>query len=299
MDLKDLASSPRAMKTAMKVSGLVPEGAGHGLAGLAAGLVARIKPTVYDVVQANVNQVLGPETGRKTLEETVREVFDSALRGYFDLFRAIRLPREKMISLVDIPEESRQVARSLWNRDGGAVLVFPHLGNFDLAGQAAAHLLPEMQLFTLPNPPPGFQLANEIRRRTGVHVTPLSSTALRQAIKLLRRGGIVSVAGDRPVSELDEPVSFFGRPARVPSGHIRLALQTGAVVSMAYSVFSPETQRHTMILEPPMELIRTGDRAQDAVVNMRHVLDELERIIATWLDQWQMFVPVWPELPEA
>jgi KDO2-lipid IV(A) lauroyltransferase len=152
-----------------------------------------------------------------------------------------------------------------------------------------------MQLFTLPNPPPGFQIANEIRRRTGVHVTPLSSTALRDAIKLLRRGGIVSVAGDRPVSDLDEPVSFFGRPARVPSGHIRLALQTEAVISMVYSVFSPETNRHTMIFEPPMELIRTGDRKVDSAANLRRVLDELERIIAAWLEQWQMFVPVWPE----
>jgi len=299
MEIRELASSPRVMRAAMDASRIIPEGVGHGLAGFAAGLVSRIKPTVFDIVQANVNQVLGPDTGRKTIEETAREVFDTAIRGYFDLYRAIRLPHEKMISLVDIPEESRQVARSLWNRDGGAILVFPHLGNFDLGGHAIANLLPEMQLFTLPDPPPGFQLANDIRRRTGIHVTPLSSSALRQAIKLLRRGGIVSIAGDRPVSEIDEPVTFFGQPARVPSGHIRLALKTGAVVSMAYSIFSPETKQHTMILEPPIELIRTGDRDEDAVVNMRRVLDELERIIATWLDQWQMFVPVWPELLEA
>jgi KDO2-lipid IV(A) lauroyltransferase len=139
-------------------------------------------------------------------------------------------------------------------------------------------------------------MLNEWRKLTGITVTPLSPAALRQAIKLLRRGGVVSVAGDRPVSDLDDASLFFGRPARVPSGHVRLALRTGAVVSIAYCVLSPDTQRYTAYLEPPIEMVRTGNREEDVQVNMRRILEELERLIRHWADQWQMFVPVWPEL---
>jgi lauroyl/myristoyl acyltransferase len=178
------------------------------------------------------------------------------------------------------------------------VIVLPHLANFDLGGHAVAPYLPEMQLLTLPDPSPGFEMLNESRRRSGVTVTPLSSAALRQAIKLLRRGGVVSLAGDRPVSELDEPFPFFGRPARVPSGHVRMALKTGAVVSIGYCVLCPETQRYRMHLEPPMEMIRTGDRAEEVQLNMQWILSALERIIHRWPEQWQMLVPVWPELLE-
>jgi KDO2-lipid IV(A) lauroyltransferase len=204
-----------------------------------------------------------------------------------------------MIAQVDLPGKTRLAARTLWNREGGAIIVFPHLSNFDLGGHAILSLLPETQLFTLPDPHPGFQMINESRKREGVSITPLSSAALRQAIKLLRRGGVVALAGDRPVSDLDEPVPFFGHPARVPSGHIRLAVKTGAVVAIAYCILSPETQRYTMHLEPAMELIRTGNQEEEVALNLRQILDALERIIRRWSEQWLMFVPVWPDLVQA
>jgi KDO2-lipid IV(A) lauroyltransferase len=233
------------------------------------------------------------------LEQTVQHTIYSLLRSYFDLFRSLRLPREELAALVEFPEEAKTLVRSLWNREGGSVMVFPHLGNFDIAAQALAQHLPESQVLTLPDPPPGFELANKLRQRSGVKVTPLSSSALRQAIKLLRKGGLVSVAGDRPVSDLDKPFSFFGRPARVPSGHVRLALKTGAVVVVASCFLSPETRRYTVRIEPPLDMIRTGNREEEVDLNMRRVLDVLEAVIRHRVDQWQMFVPVWPELLEA
>jgi KDO2-lipid IV(A) lauroyltransferase len=242
---------------------------------------------------------LGAGADRQTLERTTRGVLYTAIRGYVDLFRALRLSEEEMAALVDVPETTIAVARSLWNREGGSLIVFLHLGSFDLVGHAIVPHLPELQLLTLPDPPPGFEMLNESRRRTGVAVTPLSSASLRQAIKLLRRGGVVSVAGDRPVSDLDEPFPFFGYPARLPSGHVRLALKTGAVVSIAYCTLSPETQRYAIHLEPPMEMIRTGNRDEELKLNMERILATLERIIRCWPEQWQVLVPVWPQLLEA
>jgi lauroyl/myristoyl acyltransferase len=280
----------------MLLSQYTPERIGHQLSWWAASTVSRLRPAVYRIVESNLGPVLGTIENPKVLEQTARKVLYLALRSYFDLFRALRLPEEKMASLVDVPEATRAIARSMWDREKGTVLVFPHLGNFDLGGHALLPFMPELQLFTLPDPPPGFRLLNESRGRSGVNVTPLSTNALRDAIRLLRRGGVVSIAADRPVSNLDEPVPFFGRLARVPSGHIRLALKTGASVVLGYCVLSPETKRYVMHLEPPMEMTRTGNREEDLQLNMRRVLDALEGIIRNWPEQWQMFVPVWPEL---
>ena len=294
--LQSVASSAGVLRLGMFFGRRTPEGIGHRLAWWAAGVVCRLRPAVYNIVQSNLGQVLGPGASRRALDRATRQVFYTAIRGYFDLFRALQLTDGEISTLVDITEETRAAARSLQDREGGVVLVFPHLSNFDLGGHALVPLLPEMQLFTVPDPPPGFQLLNESRRRSGIEVTPLSSSALRKAIKLLGRGGVVSLAGDRPVSDLDEPVSFFGRPARLPSGHIRLALKTGATMMVAYCVLSPETQRYAVHLEPPMDLIRTGNRDREVRLNMRRILDALEGIIRRWPEQWQMFVPVWPEL---
>lgn len=297
-NLQSVASSPLALRLGMFFGRHTPERIGHRLAWWAAGAVCQLKPAVFGIVQSNLSQVLGPGTSSQMMTRTTRQVFYTAIRGYYDLFRTLQLPEEELAGQVDVPEASQAVARSLWQREGGAVIVAPHLGSFDLGGHALALHLPETQAFTLPDPPPGFQVLNELRRLTGVTVTPLDSAALRQGIRLLRRGGVVSVAGDRPVSDLDDPVLFFGRLARVPSAHVRLALRTGAVVSVAYCVLAPESQRYTAHLEPPMEMIRTGNREEDVRVNMRRVLDVLEGLIRRWAGQWQMFVPVWPELLE-
>jgi KDO2-lipid IV(A) lauroyltransferase len=276
-----------------------PEKIGQQLAWWISGVVSRLKPQIYHIVHANLSQVLGSDALPEELARTARQVFYFSVRSTLDLFRSLRLPAAEIGSLVDISDETRAIARTCWDREGGSLLVFPHLSSFDLGGHALTPLLPRMQLFTLPDPPLGFQILNETRRLTGTDVTPLSSTALRQAIKLLRRGGVVSVAGDLPVSGLEKPVPFFGRPARVPSGHIRMALKTDAAVIVTYCVFRPDSQRYTIHLEPPMQLVRTGDRREEIQINLRRILESLEAIIRRWPEQWLMFAPVWPELLEA
>jgi lauroyl/myristoyl acyltransferase len=299
MNLQKMVCSPEFMRVGMFLSQHTSEGIGHRLAWWLAGLLSHLRPAVYGVVRANLSQVLPADADGSVLDQTARQVFYSTLRSYYDLYRVVRLPLEKLSTFVDVPEATMAIAQYLRTRGGGSVLVFPHVGSFDLGGHAIVPYLPQMQLLTLPNPSPGFEMANRLRTLTGAKVTPLSTVALRQAITLLKAGGVVSVAGDRPVSELDEPVLFFNRPARVPSGHVRLALKTQAVVTVAYCVLSPEAQRYSINLESPMEMVRTGDVDQDVKLNMRRVLDALERIISRWPEQWQMFVPVWPELLEA
>jgi lauroyl/myristoyl acyltransferase len=295
MNLQDVVNRPAVLRLMMSLSQRTPEVVGARLASFLAGVVCRVKPAAYHSLQLNLWQILGPDAGQQTLDRTARQVFYHAIRGYYDLYRALRISREQVASVVDLPEATMAIVRSLRAMERGALLVFPHLGSFDLGGWALASHLPEIQVLSLPDPSPGFQWANELRRQSGARVTPLSAAALRQAIRLLSRGGVVSVAADRPVSDLDEPVPFFGRPAHVPSGHVRLALRTGAIVMITYCILSPETHRYTMHIEPPMEMLRTGDRDEETRINMRRVLDALETVIRRWLEQWQMFVPVWPE----
>jgi KDO2-lipid IV(A) lauroyltransferase len=299
MNLKELAIHPRAMRTAMYFSRHMPESLGHTLSWWGSGLVSRSKTATYRIVRANLGQVLGPDTTAPTLDSAARHAFYTLFRSSFDLFRTVQQPLEELEAAVEFPEEAKALARAQLESDQGTMVVFPHLGSFDLAGLALASLVPGIQLISLPDPPPGFQMTNELRALTGTKVTPLSSNALRQAIKTLRAGGMVATAGDRPVSEMDEPVPFFGRPARVPSGHVRLALKTGATLIVCYCILSPETNRYTVHAEPPMEMVYTGNREEEVAINMRRVLDVLETAIHRWSDQWQMFVPVWPELMEA
>jgi len=322
MSIQEVVSSPRAMRLGMFVSRYAPEGVIERLALLVAWVVCQAKPAAYRIVQANLSQVLGPAIDRQTLEHTTRHVFYMLVRSHYDLYRAIQLPRQELIASIDFPETAQSIVRNLHSTGKGTLLVFPHLSSFDLGGQVLAAHVAGIQLISLPNPPPGFQLANELRRLSGIEVTPLSPAALRQAILRLRAGGVVATAIDRPVSALpalpacpacgqaragsppprerysagDDPFLFFSRPARVPSGHVRLAMKTDAQIVVACCVRSPQTQRYSLWVESPLDLIQTGDRDEELQINMRRVLDRLEAMIRRWPEQWLMFVPVWPEL---
>jgi lauroyl/myristoyl acyltransferase len=296
MNLRSIVTDPRFMRLAIFLSQRTPEGVFYRLGWWLTNAACRLSPAPTRIVQANLAQVLGPEVDTATLKRTARRAVFALAQSSYTLYRAVSLRYEQLVASVEFPEATQAVARSLWGADGGSVLVFPHLGNFDLGGLALSAYTPQIQVLSLPDPPAGFQLSNELRRRTGAKVTPLSPAALREAIRHLRAGNVLAVAGDRPVSELDEPVLFFGQPARVPSGHIRLALKTGARVVIAYCVWSPETRRYVFHLEPPLEVVRTGNRDDDVRVNLRRILEGLEAVIRRWPEQWQMFVPVWPDL---
>jgi lauroyl/myristoyl acyltransferase len=295
MSLYEAVRSPVTIRLGKLASRHAPPRVGHAFARLAANLVSRARPAVYRIVVANVRQVLGPGAEDRIVSQTARRVVYYAVRSYYDLYHNLQRPREELIASVDYPESAQQTVREMQAGTKGTLLVVPHLGNFDLAGQALATYLPGLQVLSLADPPPGFQIANEMRRHGGIDVTPLSPSALRKAIGRLRSGGVVATGGDRPVSELDEPVPFFGRLARMPSAPVRLALKTGAQIAVAYCVVNPETHKDTLYLEPPFDLVRSGEPNQDMVENKRQVLERLETAIRRWVEQWMMFVPVWPE----
>jgi lauroyl/myristoyl acyltransferase len=299
MSLLRFASNPRTMRAAMFVSRHLPAALAERLFWMVAGFVSRTAPAPFRIVRSNLRQVLGSDTDPHRVNYAARYAIYMLMRSYNDLFRAAQLPEGERSTTVEFPEQSWQVIHTLNSRERGSLLVFPHLGSFDLGGYTTAAYIPDIQVLTLPDPPPGFEMTNELRRRTGATVTPLSPSALRQAIRALRRGGVVSVAGDRPVSDLDEPFLFFGSPARLPSGHVRLALRTDSIVVITYCIFVPQTHHYTMYFDPPLEMIRTGDHEEEVQINMRRVLDSLESVIRKWPEQWQMFVPVWPKLLEA
>jgi lauroyl/myristoyl acyltransferase len=226
----------------MFVSKHAPPLIGHAVADLISGLVNWLKPDVYWILHANLRQVMGPEVEEKELHRLVRQVF---------------------------------------HNNAGAIIVGTHTGNFDLGILALAAHGKDVQILGLAAPPAGgFNLMDQLRERTGAHLTPTSPQSLREAIKRLRAGGIVLTGVDRPVGDEEAAVEFFGRPALLPTGHVRLALKTDAAILVA----GPYCDRpgHTVVrISPPLEMVRTGDRDEDLQVNLRRVTG------------W--FMPVWQQ----
>ncbi len=279
----------------MFLSKYAPPLMGHAIAGLIAGLINWSKPDIYWIVHANLRQVMGPRVDEVALHRLVRQVFRNTARNNYDLWRVVSRGHEALRKVVHLPPATWNRIEQAQQRGKGMILVGTHTGNFDLALLAlAAHGL-EVQVLGLAMPPTGgFDLMDQMRADIGVHLTTISIPTLRQAIRRLRAGGAVGTGVDRPVGGTGPPVEFFGRLAPLPTGHIRLALKTDAVILVAGPY--RDAQGCTVVpLSPPLEMVRTGDAEEDLRVNLRRATAQLEEYIRARPEQWAMFMPVWPE----
>ena len=280
------------MMLGIGIARATPKRFGYWLASRVARYVARRRNPLFCTIRANLSRILPEGTPADTLDATAERVIANAGHAYIDMFRtgvddyvAGRAPIR-----YDVAEWERVL--EVLREGRGTVLVGPHLGNFDLAAQWIAAQGIEIQALSLAEPTMGNRAQNWLRRRRGMLVTPIDVPALRLAMARLRKGGVVLTGVDRPVSDEDELVPFFGAPARLPDGHVRLALQTNARIVVACCILDRDGC-WTLHIAPPIEMERTGDREGDRRRNVRRVLAVVEEMIRMAPDQWLMFVPVW------
>ena len=172
-----------------------------------------------------------------------------------------------------------------------------HTSAFNLAFLAWSTYddVPAVRVLSPPGPAGGFKVMQELRAQPKVEDTPIDSQSLRSAIARLRAGGYVATGVDWPLAAApDERVPFFGRPAHLPTGHIRLAISGNALLLPMACRWDPVGGYRAMTGEP-IALELTGDRAADVQHNARRLLTVMERWIAAAPEQWLMYHRVWPD----
>jgi KDO2-lipid IV(A) lauroyltransferase len=136
-----------------------------------------------------------------------------------------------------------------------------------------------------------------LRRRFGNRVIPKRS-ALRESLRTLRSGGVVAILIDQNVAEREGVfVEYFGRPACTTPSLALLALKTDAVVVPGFCVRSDDGA-HRVVVEPPVPVERTGDRARDVVVNTQRFTDVIERYVRMYPDHWLWMHRRWKTQPK-
>ncbi len=305
MRFQDFISSKPMTRLGIVIGRHMPRRVGYGLARIAAGIIAGRKPEVYWTVRANLRQILGPEADDVTLHRMTHQVFFHAGQTYYDFFHAIGQPKEVVAGAVRIPDEFVPFLRSEMARGQGVLILGTHMSNFDLLGLSMGTRGLPIQMLSLADPQAGFHLLNYLRATAGFEVTPITPQSLRAAIRRLKSGGVVLTGVDRPIPEdrelglssrrrIETLVEFFGRPAYLPVGPVRLALMTGALVIMGSCYYEPD-KGYALEVTGPLEMIRTGDRRRDIMTNVRRLADILEQHVRARPEQWMMFHPVWPE----
>jgi lauroyl/myristoyl acyltransferase len=241
----------------------------------------------------NMRQVLGPHADPREAARLTRAAFANYARYMVDV---VRLPHLKPRELFEnIRVEGWEHVEAAYTHGKGVVFATGHIGNWDMAGAAfAARGRPVSALVETLSPPRWNERVQRTRTRAGVKAIPIENGP-REMLAALRKQEGLAVLVDRPMAQDGVPVTFFGRPTRVPGGAATLALRTGSPVVPAALVRDPRGGGYLAHIGPPI----FGSRGDDAAVVMQGVMNWLEGIIRLYPDQWFMFRRMWPASGES
>lgn len=297
MPVSDFFNSAEALRLGFWLGKHVPRRAGFALADLATSLIARQRDSVLvRTVHSNLRRVLGPEATEDQVRAMASAVFRHAGRAYFDFYRTLGHGMDSVVEAVELSPWIQYYLDDLRAEGRGAVVVGAHMSNFDMGSLAIGRLGLPITVLGWASPTSGYDIQNEIRREAGLDWIPMDVRTLRRALRALREGRILVTGVDRPDPfGAGEMLPFFGEPARMPVGHVRLALQAQVPILVVVPEYRGRDRPYVMHLGPRIELEHVGTRQEDVLHNARRVLGVLERIIRAHPEQWLMFYPVWEE----
>ncbi len=170
-------------------------------------------------------------------------------------------------------------------RGKGVIILTAHLGNWEIIPKAfwAHSFRIHGTVRPLDNPYLN-KMAQRWREQNGMGVINKGEDTNR-ILKLLREGEAVGFLLDQNTHEESAVfVDFFGLEAGTNKGVAILALRSGATVVPVF--MSREGSGHRMIIDPPLELMKTGSHQKDIVLATALFTKTIESHVRQTPDQW-------------
>lgn len=270
--------------------GSLPPALGYRIAGWAGGLLYTLSPRLRLILADNIRHVLGPDADPSHIEALVRQACLYNVKGHYDLFRVERLRSDEIEEMVQV--KGWELLEEALAQGKGAIVLSAHMGNVDLVIQlTVTRGIPTIAPVQRIQPERLFQYTLRLRTSHGLKLIP-SDQPMMGLLRTLKQDGIVGLAGDRDATNSGRAMDFFGSPARLPDGAVRLALRTGAPLIPAFALRLADNSCLVQI-EPPLELPRTGDEDADLRAGMELAIAVMERYISQHPEQWLLAQPVW------
>lgn len=245
---------------------------------------------------ANIRVALGDQLDDAAIDAMARR----SLRNYFhccvELLNAINSSDDELRDRIALV--GRENLDAALAKGKGVLVLSAHLGNFFLLGSRLA--VEGYATFVLVNQPPDGRFAKlidkyrlKVRQHT-IHARPRRE-ALRELNGVLRQNRLAVLIADefRKGSGIEAP--FFGGTVISRRGPVTLALRTGAAIVPAYLIREADDSLK-LIVEPELELERSGKVSTEVRGNSARVTEWLERTVRAYPDQWNwMNIRHWVE----
>jgi Kdo2-lipid IVA lauroyltransferase/acyltransferase len=279
----------------LKGLGVLPRWAARALGVGVARLFFALRPKLRRVADFNLRLAFPEWTDAQrqlTMSKMVRNI--GRMAGEFSQFPKYA-PQNVYDTVQMVGEENYRAAEQAGK---GLLLLGGHIGAWELSSFALGlyghpcHFLVRAITNSRVD-----ALVNQYRGLSGGKPIEKNESA-RVMFKVLRSGGAVGILVDHNTA-LEEGVfvDFFGIPACSTSGLARIALRTGAAVLPVYALWDETAGKYRLHVDPPVELIRTGDADADVRANTARFIQIIEDIARAYPDQWLWVHKRWKTRP--
>ena len=276
-----------------RLLGRLPTRVLYLLAALAARLTYLSARSLRRNVQDNMRHVMGPNTPEKDLRRATRQVFENWARAYADL---VHLPHLDLHSFFDQKLRYHGFDENLvpaFTNGKGVIITSGHFGNVELGIQGMLCRGVRVTVLTEPLQPPALsRLVDGLRASKGHTFLPVGIGSIKAVLRSLRAGGVVAVTCDRDIEGRSIRLPFCGTPASMPVGVVELATRTGATIVPVF-IHRTNDDACEAFLEPPLELVNSGDPQGDLKTNVRRLLERFEAHLRRDPGQWTVLEAVW------
>ena len=175
-----------------------------------------------------------------------------------------------------------------------AVLISGHFSNWEIMAAAIVHLGVDCQItYRAANNPHIDRRIIEGRRRYGVKLlAPKGGDGSREILDAMKRGQSVAFLNDQKFNG-GVAAPFFGRTVHTAPGPSRMALRFDAPI-IPMSVQRTRGARFRVIVHPPLEFPRTGERTADIQAGVEAVNAFMEARVRERPTEWFWVHKRWP-----
>jgi Kdo2-lipid IVA lauroyltransferase/acyltransferase len=184
-------------------------------------------------------------------------------------------------------------------RGRGIIFMTAHFGAWELS--SFAHALYGYPLKFLVRPLDNDRVEKLISGyRTSSGNTPIQRrSATRDVLKALRHNEAVGILFDQNTTRSEGVFAeFFDIPAATTPSIALFALRTGAAVVPGFLIWDESLRKHRLRLDPPVDLIDTGNLERDVLENTKLFNRILESYVRKYPDQWLWIHRRWKTRPE-
>jgi len=226
-----------------------------------------------------------PEWADKEICRVSRRIFRNLGITIFEILQMAFFSKEDFLRNIRIKGEEHLIDAIKGGK--GVIIISAHLGNWEAASLFSPCYLGYPVTVVVRKIESGIINSWILKLRTRVGNSVIEKEgALPEMTQTLRHGKILALMIDQG-TKISEGVEllFFGKKVTVTPAAAMLALRCKSPVLPVFCV-REEDQKLTIIINPPVQLVRTKDLRNDLKTNTQSMTDVIEKAVRKYPDQW-------------